>query len=233
MWVTIFGIAIGLGGLSAWKGYTNRDGETEPPGVDKGTPVREWPKATAGVESLNCQFARNWKLLMLGGLALALFGFVGTIMRALDEANSPPSRNEIIDVISSNPNNTLDSAEFICMLDFMDAAGANIESDTEDEFMAKLVAAAAAMSDAELEQLNECFDEESRGRVSNLSDKQLRQFFIESLVADPLDPMTRSTAECVLDLVEERGVLRDLVTVEQGMSAGLEAALLESETTCP
>lgn len=237
MWSTVFGIVIGLGALSAWKGYVNRNGETEPPGVDKGTPVREWPKATAGRESLNCQFARNWKPFLFGGLALTLLGLVGTFVQVMNETTSPSSRDEVMEVISSNPNNTLDREELNCLFDFMDTAGIDITSATEEDLIAQLVSATAAMSEAELDQFDECFDAESRARaddrVAAMSDEQLRQFFIESLVADPIDPMTRSSAECVLDVIEERGVLRDLVTVDQGISADLEAALTESDSTCP
>jgi hypothetical protein len=234
---TILAALIGLGGFLAWRGYANRNGPTEPAGVDKGTPMREWPKATDGRVSVNCLFARSWKAFLVGGLGLAVLGIAGSIMQVVNEVTAAPSRNEIMDVISSNPNNTLDRDEITCMLDSMEAIGFDITSGSEDELITKTASATAAMSDEELDEFNDCLDEESRARgadrAASMSDEQLRQFFIEALVAARVDPVSRSTAECIVNLLEERAVLRDLITAADEPSADLEAALIESETICP
>lgn len=66
-----------------------------------------------------------------------------------------------------------------------------------------------------------------------MSDERIREFFIAAPVADPVEPLQRSTAECFLDVIEQRGLLRDLLTEGEPLSPGLEAALLDADATCP
>ncbi len=119
----------------------------------------------------------------------------------------------------------------------MEAAGNDITSGSEDEFIAKTAPATAATTDAELDEFDNCLGDESRAqaadRAASVSNEQLRQFFMEALVADSIEPVPRSTAEFIVNLLWERGVLRDLITAPDDPSAGHEAALIESETICP
>lgn len=237
MWNSILGAAAGLGGLLVWKGWSNRDGPTEPPGVDASTPIREWPKGLSSNASLNYQFARNWKPCLIVGLVLMLVGLVGTALDSWDYYSSSPSRDEVNETISSDPNNKLDRAELVCMLDLLDAAGVDITSVSRDELVSKSVAATAKMTGTELDEFYACFDAESLAsasdRVSELSDAQLREVYLETVLANPDNPITQATAECVVDLIEERGVLRDLETAAQHVTVGLEAALNEASMKCP
>ena len=59
------------------------------------------------------------------------------------------------------------------------------------------------------------------------------RFFIAALVGDPVEPLQPSTADCFLDVIEQRGVLRDLLIDDEQWTPELEAALVEADSVCP
>lgn len=235
MWDVIFLIVFGVGAVLARQAYSSRDRQTEPYGVGKGTPAREWP-AISPREALGYRLALHWKACLMLGLALALAGVGGRILVAVTDASGPASRDDVIDAVSADPSNTLDPGELNCMLDFMEDAGIDITTTTEDELLRDLGSALSGMDAAELDRYTACFDAESSARAdqraSELSDEQLRRLFVEAQMSDPVEPLDRSTAECILEVLEERGVLRDLITADEQLTPGLEAALVYSDTVC-
>lgn len=67
-----------------------------------------------------------------------------------------------------------------------------------DEFLQAFTQALLQMSDTQLERMDGCLDDESRARRGeSMSDAQLREFFIEVLIADPSGAIDRATATCI------------------------------------
>lgn len=235
MWDILSSVAVGLGTLFTWKGYTNRDNQTEPHGVEAGTPSRDWPKSISPAEHTNHQFARHWQASLVVGAVLLVCGLIGTFVDSYRlYADPEPSRDHIFETISKDPTNTMDRDELNCMLDFYEPYGVDITRLGEEEMLRASGAAFADVTDADIARLESCFDAETLaqhdGPASRMSDEQLRVIFIEAIVNDPVEPLDRPTATCLVDVIEERGVLQDLA--DERFTAEVESALLDAEISC-
>ncbi|MEM9656223.1 MAG: hypothetical protein AAGA65_29320 [Actinomycetota bacterium] len=240
MWEIIYGAAAGLGGLAAWKALDHRNLDRTPPGVEEGTPVKEWPESLQR-EAVNYQITRHWKASFAGGLSLFAIGLAGLFVLNLNEIRTAesPTPEDIIDVLATDPQTTYSREEAACAFDAMTEAGVDFNELAElpeEEAFKAIAAATGQMTQSEVTQMEACFDAETqthlRSTVDSMSDEQLRELLISAFVADPNAGLSRSEAECLLDALDDKGLVRDLATSGDQISPEVETALVDAETVC-
>ena len=231
MWGNIFTVLVGVGALCAFQAYRGRELEDWPPGVAAGTPAGEWP-ASIRREAFKYQLGRNWKPWFAAGLVAALVGVVGTGYQIWN--TSSVSRDDLIDALTDS-NETYDRNEAACLVDFFDAAGIDFASVDQGEIAGEVGRALAGVDPAEIDRVDACLDDESRASIqvnaARLSDAEIRDFFFTFLTSEP-DPFDAETANCWIDLLEDRGVIRDLVVFGAESTPELGEAWFEAEQMC-
>jgi len=221
-----------VGAMCAYKAWANRASIVQATGQGPAAPD---PAGRVGKERVDIDIGRHWKAYLVGGLCVCAIGLAGTVIQFADTVSSAgkPTTDELIDLMVADPNSTFDREEAECYFAEMEEAGIDITKFgvlSSDEFGQAITEAVVSMSPAEFDRVEACLDDESRSTAgSSLSDAELEELTFQLLVDEGVD---QNAAECLVEFLQDRNLLREIVSAGESLTPEFDTALLEADQAC-